>query len=58
MDLAQLAHLRAGDIIVLNQRVTAPLVGEIAGEPKLRGWSGRVGNQQAFQIEAFELART
>lgn len=48
----QLAALRVGDVVVLDQRVGEPLQGSIRGEPKFLGWAGRVGNRQAFEIEA------
>lgn len=49
--LAKLAGLKPGDIIVLNQTIDEPLVAEFGGQPLFRGWGGRIGKQQAFQIE-------
>lgn len=48
----QLAKLRVGDVVVLDQRVTDPLQASVRGEPKFLGWAGRVGNRQAFEIES------
>jgi flagellar motor switch protein FliM len=53
LTLSQLAGLRAGDVVVLNQRVFEPLVAAIAGEKKFRVWPGRVASRQACQIESF-----
>ena len=46
----QLANLRVGDLVVLNQRTTEPLKAMVTGKPKFLGWPGRVGNRQAFEI--------
>lgn len=46
----QLAQLRVGDLVVLNQKTTEPLKAMISGKPKYLGWPGRVGNRQAFEI--------
>ena len=53
----QLARLRVGDVVVLDQRVSDPLRASIHGEPKFRGWAGRVGNRQAFELESEVLPR-
>lgn len=53
----QLAALRVGDVVVLNQRVSEPLQAVIRGEPKFLGWAGRVGNRQAFEIASEILPR-
>jgi flagellar motor switch protein FliM len=50
LDVSDLAKLRVGDVIILNQRITDPLVACVAGEPKFTGWPGRVGSRQAFQV--------
>src|SRR5579884_2001370 len=52
LPLHQLTRLRVGDLIILNQRVTEPLVALVARAQKLRGWPGRAGSRQAFQITA------
>lgn len=46
----QLAALRVGDVVVLDQRVGEPLRASIRGEPKFLGWAGRVGSRQGFEI--------
>jgi flagellar motor switch protein FliM len=50
LEVADLAKLHIGDVIVLDQRITDPLVACVAGEPKFVGWPGRVGSRQAFQV--------
>jgi flagellar motor switch protein FliM len=52
LDVADLARLRVGDVVILDQRITEPLVAAIAGVPKFSGRPGRVGARQAFQIES------
>ncbi|MFO0966565.1 MAG: FliM/FliN family flagellar motor switch protein [Gemmataceae bacterium] len=51
LPLTQLARLRVGDIILLDQPVNQPLVAKVADNDKLRGWPGKVGTRQAFRIE-------
>lgn len=46
----ELAQLRVGDVVVLDQRVSEPLRASIRGEPKFLGWAGRAGNRQAFEV--------
>ena len=46
----QLAELRVGDLVVLNQKTTEPLRVMVSGKPKYLAWPGRVGNRQAFEI--------
>jgi flagellar motor switch protein FliM len=53
LSLAELAKLSAGDLIILNQRVSEPLTAYLAGEKKCKGWPGRVGSRQAFEVESF-----
>lgn len=47
-----LASLQPGDVIVLDQRVSEPLLGQIAGATKFSGWPCRVGGRQAFVVSA------
>jgi flagellar motor switch protein FliM len=54
LPLAQLAHLQAGDLIVLDQRINQPLKASVAGRDKLSGWPGRQGNRQVLQIDRIE----
>ncbi len=53
LSLADLARLGVGDVVILNQRVTETLPVLLAGERKCKGWPGRVGSRQAFEIESF-----
>jgi flagellar motor switch protein FliM len=48
----QLAALRVGDVVILDQRADEPLRASFRGEPQFLGWAGRVGNRQAFEIES------
>jgi flagellar motor switch protein FliM len=54
LPLTQLSQLRPGDVIVLDQRVSQPLSGLVAGDKKMRGWPGRVGSRQAFQVDSID----
>jgi flagellar motor switch protein FliM len=53
LSLAELARLSVGDVVILNQRVSEPLTADLAGERKCKGWPGRVGSRQAFEVESF-----
>ena len=48
--ISDLLNLQPGDVIVLDQRVSEPLAADIGSQTVFRGWPGRVGNKQAFQI--------
>jgi flagellar motor switch protein FliM len=48
--LSELAGLLAGDVVVLNQRVTDPLAAVLGDKKKLFGWAGRTGSWQVFQL--------
>ncbi len=48
--VSDLMNLQEGDVIILDQRVSDPLSAEVAGTTKFRGWPGRVGSRQAYQI--------
>jgi len=52
LPLAMLADLRVGDLVILNQRVADPLTAFVAGEERFHVWPGRVGYQQAIQVES------
>ena len=52
LPLAQLGHLQPGDVIVLNQRITDPLVALVNDTPKFRGWPGRNGSTLAYKIHS------
>lgn len=51
--MAQLADLHVGDVVVLDQCISDPVLAEIHGAPKYRGFPGRVGAQRSFQIVDF-----
>lgn len=48
----EVAGLRVGDLVVLNQKTTDPLRAMVSDRPRYLGWPGRVGNRQAFEIAA------
>ena len=50
--VSQLAGLRAGDLVILDQPVSGPLTAAVAGETRFRVGPGRVGSKQAVQIES------
>lgn len=52
LPLAELAELRVGDVVVLDQRIVDPLTAAIGGCLKFIGWPGRVGSKQAYQIKS------
>jgi flagellar motor switch protein FliM len=48
--MAQLSRLQAGDLLLLDQCIADPLLACVGGRSKFRGWPGRTGLQQSFQI--------
>lgn len=50
--MLQLAMLKAGDVVVLGQKVSEPLRAKVAGKDKFSVWPGAVGRRQAIQIDA------
>jgi flagellar motor switch protein FliM len=52
LPVSQLADLQIGDVIVLDQPITRPVVAEVGGEPKFLGFPGRIGSRQSFQVHA------
>lgn len=51
LSVQELAALRPGDIVVLDQAVDEPLAARVGGKEKLRVWPGREGTRQAVQID-------
>lgn len=51
MDMADVAELRVGDIVTLNQKINEPLTVCIDDTPIFKCWPGRIGRQQGLQIE-------
>lgn len=49
--LGELATMRAGDLLILNQKIHQPLPAKIMGSEKFTVWPGAVGSRQAVQIE-------
>lgn len=52
LTMHDLASLKAGDVVVLRQKVHQPLDGFVAGARKFRVWPGEVGGRAAILIEA------
>ena len=51
VDVSDLMNLRKGDILMLDQRVTEPLMAQIAGTDKFHGWLGTIGNRRGFEVK-------
>jgi flagellar motor switch protein FliM len=52
VSMRELSGLRAGDVLVLGQKVDEPLDGLLAGARKFRVWPGTVGAKAAVQVDA------
>ena len=52
LSLSDIGSLRAGDLLILKQRISEPLVGLVDGQEKFRAWPGRVGSRLAIQVES------
>jgi flagellar motor switch protein FliM len=52
LTMNELAHLKAGDVVVLGQKVNQPLDGFVSGSRKFRVWPGVVGTRAAVLIDA------
>jgi flagellar motor switch protein FliM len=52
LTMSQIGALRAGDVVVLRQKVDQPLDGLLSGSRKFRVWPGVVGERAAVVIDA------
>jgi flagellar motor switch protein FliM len=52
LTMSELGGLRAGDVVVLRQKVDQPLDGLLSGARKFRVWPGVVGERAAVVIDA------
>jgi flagellar motor switch protein FliM len=52
LTMSELARLRAGDLVVLRQKVSDPLDARVGGASKFRVWPGAVGGRAAVQVDA------
>jgi flagellar motor switch protein FliM len=52
LSMIDVANLRAGDVVVLRQKVNEPLEGLVAGTRKFQLWPGAVGSRAAVQVHA------
>ena len=50
LPVSQLADLQVGDVIVLDQPISRPIIAEVGGEAKFLGYPGRIGSRQSFQV--------
>lgn len=50
LPVAQLADLAVGDVVILDQLISDPVLADIHGAAKYRGYPGRIGAQRSFQI--------
>lgn len=53
LPVSQLADLNVGDVVVLDQFISDPVLADIHGAAKYRGFPGRIGTQRSFQIVDF-----
>ena len=49
--ISELANLAPGDIVLLNRRITEPLMACVAGRDRFAAWPGRVGSWQAVHVD-------
>ena len=56
LDVSELAGLREGDVIVLDQRVSERLDARVQDRTLFQGWPGKTGNRQSFLIEACQTS--
>jgi len=52
LSLGQLLALKAGDVLILEQRVADPLPAQVGGSERFIVWPGAIGASQAVQIHA------
>src|SRR5262245_2782955 len=50
LPMSQLADLHVGDVVMLDQCISEPVLADIHGAPKYRGFPGRIGAQRSFQV--------
>jgi flagellar motor switch protein FliM len=50
--MRDLTQLKAGDVLVLRQKVNQPLDGLVSGARKFRVWPGVIGSRAAVLIDA------
>jgi len=48
--MSQASSLTAGDVLILDQFVSRPLIASLEGQPKWAGVPMRIGSRQAFEI--------
>jgi len=52
MPLGQVANLRPGDVLILDQRVNEPLKATVEGREKFRVWPGQIRSRLGIQVES------
>ncbi|OYP35221.1 FliM/FliN family flagellar motor switch protein [Rhodopirellula sp. MGV] len=50
VSMKDLQDLKPGQLIVLDQRIDAPMTATVDGTPSFECWPGRLGNMQAVQV--------
>ena len=48
--MAAVNNYEVGDVIVLNQRIDEPVKVKTDSQVILKGWPGRMGNQQGIEV--------
>mgnify|MGYP001812156077 CR=1 FL=1 len=48
--MTELANLKPGELIVLDQRIDTPMISKVDGTPAFECWPGRLGKKQAVQV--------
>jgi flagellar motor switch protein FliM len=48
--MTELANLKPGELIILDQRIDSPMVSQVDGTPAFECWPGRLGKKQAVQV--------
>ncbi len=52
LSFSELSSLKPGDLLILGQRITDPLLGLVDGLQKFKAWPGRAGSRLAIQVES------
>ena len=52
LTLGRLAALKAGDVILLDQRISEPLRAQVGGSERFDVWAGAEGRAQAVRVHS------
>lgn len=50
LSMSQLAKLKPGELIILDQQIDSPMISLVDGERSFECWPGRLGDKQAVQV--------